>query len=386
MRYAILLVPLIALFALACDDDGAEPSPTATESALAEPTPDAATTPEATAETLAFLRDGDIWLIDADGGNERRLNLSNAQSFSWISSDQLEVTTDEEPPRRLLVDLEGNSRELLFPAGGSWSGDGTQYVVPVGQEVLVFARDGEEVARLEVQPPPVGEGPKQIECGGTDPLVFGQPVFSPDGQSIFVAVECSLLAGVTGNLAASVFEVSLDGTVNRRTPLSVNLDAGGGPRFSPDGSHMAQLDTWDGGICVHPWYLTVADANGDNGQELTLAELGAPHGGGVVGFDWSPDGDAVVATVNAALCPDQGEGQVVAGLYILKLDGSQEEILAEEPAGAPAWSPAGKYIAYVSGEDFGEISEPPLIRLLDRTTGQSTDLATGGAPAWRPQP
>ncbi len=69
MRYAVAIVPLLAfLIALACGGDEETGESTVTASPVA-PT----ATPEASAETLAFIRDGDIWLIGADGSNERRL-------------------------------------------------------------------------------------------------------------------------------------------------------------------------------------------------------------------------------------------------------------------------------------------------------------------------
>ena len=66
MRRAVPLVPLLFLFlAAACGgDEKAEPTPTA-----ATPTAAATPSPEAAAETLAFIRDGDVWLMNADGSN-----------------------------------------------------------------------------------------------------------------------------------------------------------------------------------------------------------------------------------------------------------------------------------------------------------------------------
>ena len=172
----------------ACGGDG-EPTATAT------PEPEATATPERAVEMLAFIRDGDVWLIAADGSDERRLNLSNVESFAWISADEIDVTTGDEPPRHLSVDLEGNVRELPFPPGGSWSRDGSLYVVPVDQEVVVFNRDGSEAARLEVEPP-VEDGDKPQPCGvplfngEPDRLLFSRPALSPDNRNVAVAVNC----------------------------------------------------------------------------------------------------------------------------------------------------------------------------------------------------
>ena len=124
-------------------------------------------TPEPTPapELLAFIRDGDIWLISADGSGERRLmSLGDVQSFSWISRNELDVVTGEDRSGHLLVDLDGNTHDLMFSgtgppvdvgpydllAEGSWSPDGARYVVPVNEQIVVLNRAGAEVARVRV--------------------------------------------------------------------------------------------------------------------------------------------------------------------------------------------------------------------------------------------
>ncbi len=171
------------LLAIACGGDGSTPTPSPTPSPsvgqlspTSEPTP----TPEPAVETLAFIRDGDVWLINADGSDERRLNLSDVQSLSWVSSDELAVVTGAEPPDHLLVDLEGNVRELPFSAGGSWSPNGNRYLVPVDQQTILFNRDGTEVFRLQVGTSS-SSGPVALST------VLGVPhgaIWSPDGGKI----------------------------------------------------------------------------------------------------------------------------------------------------------------------------------------------------------
>ncbi|MDO8615372.1 MAG: hypothetical protein Q7T33_06495 [Dehalococcoidia bacterium] len=397
MRYAILLlVPLLALLALACEGGREEEQPTPSPAATSlSPTP----TPAAAVDTLAFIRDGDIWLINADGTDERRLNLSGVESFSWVSSDELDVVTGADQSGHLLVDLGGNAEPLPFPAGGSWSRDGALYVVPVDEQVVVFNRDGGEAARLDVEPPvETGEKPQQCGAGSQpDPLVFGQPVFSPDGERVLVAANCESRRAAVGNMMAPIFELPLDGTVNRATPLTVNPAAARPPRFSPDGAHLAQQDFWHLSACAGPTWLTVADPDGANGREITLPAitelrgqdpLGGGVQGGLIGYDWSPEGEAIVASFVVNICSDVEPflESFLAGLYILKLDGPPEEKLVDGPTHSPAWSPSDRYVAYVAQDYFGEVTEPPLLRLIDVTTRQVNDLAEGSQPAWQPQP
>ena len=95
MRYAILSVLLLAIVvAVACGSGGsAQPTPT-------PPASETTSTPEPAAETLAFLRDGDIWPLEAiqrqqiwcranpDGG-ARALAGPTAATLGGTSCDSL---------------------------------------------------------------------------------------------------------------------------------------------------------------------------------------------------------------------------------------------------------------------------------------------------------
>ena len=404
MRYAILLIALVALFAVACNGDGEEgqPTPTASPAPTATTLPPTPTAIPEPTETLAFIRDGDIWLIDADGSNERRLGLTDVQTFTWVSSDELDVATGGGQPRHLLVDLEGNVRELPFPTGGSWSRDGTLYVVPVDQQVVVFNRDGSEAARLEVEPPVEG-GEKPRPCGvplftgEPDRLLFSRPALSPDNRDVAVAVNCQSRVAIVGNLLTPVIIVALDGSEQRPVgELQANV-GGAILDFSPDGSRVAVTDSFHISGCARAWGLQVSDLAGTEVTAISLAAIEAARAtgglgeqlGGVIGYDWSPESDAVVASFNLSNCERQPSIRVVPvlkGLYIVGLDRSSEEQLVEGATRSPAWSPSGRYIAFVAQEFFGEVTEPPAIRLFDLTTRQVIDLVQGSQPAWQPQP
>lgn len=368
------------------------PRRTATASLTPEPVP---------VETLAFLRDGDIWLINADGSGERRLTeLGNVEEFSWISSTELDAVTGEDRSGHLLLDVNGNARELTIPPGGSWSPDGSLYAVPTEEEVLVvFNRDGSEVTRLEPGPspdqcaePPASQGPYRLD--------FGRPSFALGGRELLIAVHCWAMSGAY-NFYGSIYRVSLDGALNERLPEpgdspQLNLRGLIGPLFSPDGRRIAWAYTDGFSLC--PWGrgLTVADADGANGQRLAPASVPTLYSqtplpetfGGISELDWSPRSDAIVAAYQVYFCgpdADPSAEAAVAGLYILKPDGDGEEQLVEGEVHSPSWSPSGRFVAYVTGRYFGEPTQPPAIRLLDLTTGQSTDLTQGSQPAWRTQ-
>lgn len=409
MRYLMLVAPLV-VFAVACGGGGGEEAePTATPRPAA-PTVQATSTAQAAAETLTFIRDGDIWLIEADGSDERQLNLSNVESFAWVSSNELDAVTSEDPTGHLLVDLEGNVKELPFPAAsrvnagfttvearGSWSRDGSKFAVPLDQQIVVFDRNGIELAHLPIGP----------LCNPPHSLVLGQPVFSPTGQTVLMAVNCSSEAGAY-QLYSALYEVSLDGAIHQpfgasrpaadpSEALSTNFclqEQFLAPRFSPDGAHVAQMNAGGFSICFGTG-LAVADADGANSRALVLTTLDDLYQqeafpdtfGGVTGYAWSPQSDTLVASFDLSSCdPSMPLEQVVAGLYILKLDGSPEELLVNGLTHSPAWSPSGRYIAYVAGSFRSETAGSTGIRLFDLSTGQMRDLAEGAQPAWQPQP
>ena len=425
-------MPLAALLAVACGGNGSSPTPTPTPSpspavVLPSPTPEAmrTPTPEPAVETLAFVRDGDIWLIDADGRNERRLGLSGVLSYLWVSADEIDVVARTDRPMHLLVDMNGNVRELFFPgdfdvsgglssvhARGSWSRDGSLFAVAVGEELVVYDRSGAQVVRMEVIPPPVTHDPTGIttfcdepseKTPGSDRLL-GSPVFTPDGQDVLVAVFCGADRLSDGSLSfprntySRLYRVSLDTGAVQALVLSTNLRSDSRPGLSPDGSRIALPGSGYLSLCSYTFDLSVADARGaeladlafpeleEVFQQADFTELGGGIIGGIVGYDWSPASDAVVVNVDVSVCKDFTPQSALASLYILKLDGSPPEKLVEGPAQSPAWSPSGRFIAYIGQGFFSGSSEGPVIRLLDLTTRQVVDLVQGSQPAWQPQP
>jgi hypothetical protein len=377
---------------------GMRASPTASATSIRSPSPRATGAPAATPapELLAFIRDGDIWLINADGSGERKLtSLGDVQSVSWLSSDELyAVTYSGAAQGHLLADPEGNLRRLSSPTGGSWSRDAGLYVVLEDKEIAVYRRDGSEDARLQTGLLNPFEEAFKEECA--EPLlVFGQPIFSPNGQALLVPISCQVLEG-SGGLAAPIYEVTLEGNVKGRVdlqPVNVEFGPASPGRISPDGTRIAQEYGWKSGLCPPQSYLSVSDARGGERHDLTLRAIAEvqqqqPRGqafGGPGGFDWSPKSDAIVVSFDVGLCDLDAEAEqqfraLLAGLYILEADGSGEEKLVDGPTSFHAWSSSGQFIAYVVPSDT------PIIRLFDLTTRQTTELTQGGSPAWQPQP
>lgn len=390
------------------------PTRTPRRTATAAPTP----TSEPV-ETLAFIRDGDVWLINADGSDERKLTeLGNVQSFAWVSPGELDVVTEEDRSGHLLVALDGGVRQLPFPgatssdagfavvwARGSWSRDGRLFAVPLNQQLVVFDESGAEVKRLPAGPPIV-ENPDKTsnECGGSlfngdpDRLIFGPPAFSADGGTVLLAVECASHSGAY-QLYSGVYQVTLDGAVNQALAspgtegVSTNFRLGGeflASRFAPDGDYVAQMGMGGFSICPVERWLSVAKADGTEPRTLAPSNVPPNQGdrfGGIIDYAWSPASDAIVASFDVSICQPAGGplGAGFTGLFILKADGSGEEKLLDSAVSEVAWSPSGQLIAFIEGKYFGH-SQPSALRVLDLRTREVADLGTGSQPAWQPQP
>ncbi len=411
------IIAVLVVITAACGGGGEDAQPTSRPIALlatsTPPPPTATATPEPAAETLAFLRDGDIWLIGADGENERQLGLTAVQTFSWVSPAELYVVTGDDPPDQFLVDLEGELHELQLPALapvdvgpsdfiplGSWSRDGTLYVAPVNDQLIVLRRDGSEVSRLDM----TLESNAEVFCAGAPfkpgtpaKVILGLPVFSPDAETVVVAAYCSNADPDANprNQSAPLYRVSVESGFIEPLGPSINLRYVAAPGFSPDGNRFVQWSTDQFGGCPPANFLSVTDFDNGDVEEVTVPafeelrqQAAGDIFGGVVGYDWSPDGSALAVAFAAGICDTISPTTLettLSGLYILKMDGSSEELLVDGAAHSPAWSPSGRHIAYVEGESF-LITKPSTLRTLDLSTRDVIDLGPGGQPAWQPQP
>lgn len=393
MPYPLAAIGVLLLFVAACGDGSGDGSPTPTP--VAAPLSTATSAPSG--ETLAFLRDGNIRLVHVESGDERALPPTGVESFSWITANELDAVTGtpNEAQHHLLVDLDGHARELPFPAGGSWSRDGSRYVVVINEQVVVFDRGGGEVVRLNVRPP-VDTGPKPQNCGEPDELFFNPPVFSADGQRVLVAVSCQSLISATGGLYGVLQDVPFDGAAPRLLPVRIDVGRSSGARVAPEGGRIAVKRVDHASACGNDHSVILLEPDGTTTRELTVAavveELSqrTPPGdywvGGLIDYDWSPAGDALVVSVDVSLCGAGGLEPFLQGLYVFALGASAPQLLAEGPASAPAWSPSGLEIAYVLGDVAGQPGEG-TIRIVSASDGHPrTDLWRGSQPAWRPQP
>ncbi len=113
--------------------------------------------------------------------------------------------------------------------------------------------------------------------------------------------------------------------------------------------------------------------------------------GGIESFAWSPDSRNLIY-VSRKKTGMEYAVSTDSDLYLYSLDSRETRNLTEGMMGYdtnPAYSPDGKYVAWLSMEHDGYESDKNRIFLMDMTTGNKTDLTsdwdyTADAIAWNP--
>ena len=139
--------------------------------------------------------------------------------------------------------------------------------------------------------------------------------------------------------------IGIDGTGQRRLTKNLYLDQY--PVWSPDGSRVAFLSTRQYYHAPEVMALYTMAADGSDVQRVAPP---GKHGLTLAPPVWSPDGERLAFQVNTRYFIN-----FVRDLYLVRADGSEMTLLAEEVASVPAWSPDGQRLAVakIAGDDVG---------------------------------
>lgn len=127
------------------------------------------------------------------------------------------------------------------------------------------------------------------------------------------------------------------------------------PSISLDGTRIVYATTRyevervsTGSLLTRNWELEHSKLNGSDRRRLT------DTGGQDIAPSWSPSGDRVAFLRSPSINENYKHPDVASGLYVMRVDGSNEQRLASvgpRPSKfPPVWSPDGKHLAYLADE------------------------------------
>jgi TolB protein len=294
---------------------------------------------------IAYSSDGDIWVVNPDGTDRRRLTSGPAYDFdpTW-SRDGARLAhwskdSESDTLQRLIVmDADGSDpvrvgtydhKTMYDPSQVDWSPDGTRLaysvcrsISPCGEQVIVAKTDGSGFA-------PVG-----------DPsLRAWEPAWSPDGSRI-------AFGGGDGQ-DKGVYVMARDGSDVRR--LSDVTDASENSFIAVDWSSVGDRIVTQASPTGGEYRLWSFAPDGDEEWQVP----GTPPGS--ILARWSPDGTRISFWVA------EGSERHVS---VIPADGGDVTRLASDLENDWSWSPDGTRLV-------GRRAEPSGLVVLDATTGES---------------
>lgn len=206
------------------------------------------------------------------------------------------------------------------------------------------------------------------------PLDVSGPIWSPKGDKLaFVA---SVYPGKSPEETAKA---------------DAEKAAGKSKVMAFDGLMIRHWDTWDEGKRSHLFICNAATGEAkDVTPDLKVNTPPAPFGGSS-DYSWKPDGSELAFTAEPVT---DGAWSTNTDVWVVPADGGEPRNLTEANPGAdaqPAYSPDGKFLAYVSQARAGFEADQWVLKAIpaDGSSGEPIRLSTGlersvGSFAWNP--
>jgi Tol biopolymer transport system component len=317
---------------------------------------------------LAFTRNGQLYIIPAEGGRESRITPASGISVVWTRDGLGIVISDREsdswPFAAWVVSLrDGSRRQITHPPAGSF-GDYNFSLSPEGRS-LVFTRQSANFASSDLYLIPIAGGSER-RLTNLNNWIFGS-TFLPGGDQILFSTRRSdepslwrlrlstmtqdLISDVpallpsaaparSGNGATVVFQskalsvnmVEIDPASQARKPIAPTTRIDALPQYSPDGSRIAFASNREGA-----WAIFLSDRNG------AILRKVAPLSGyeGVGAPRWSPDGVRLVYDARRAGASHIAMIDLKSGDHHMLTHGESVDV-------RPSWSLDGRAIYFAS--------------------------------------
>ncbi len=301
---------------------------TATAQAALTPSP----TPAPRLGKIAFVRGGDLWVLDLDTGRERRLTQGirikrptwspSGRRIAFFKDRQLwTVSVEEEAPRRI---------SAVAVTQAAWS--------PVEDRLAYVTANGglwvTDVATMTSQ--------ELVSAPGLEGSGVGHITWSPDGQ--WLAFEWTDARPGEPPTYQGIQRIRVDGTHRSEVfsayhpPRQADTVVLAG--WSPDGSRLAFWRVPAGSASLAADGVPLQTVSAGGGTPVEIAAAVVPHPDFVA---WSPDGARLAVVAGSGRETWQNKRLMVATAD------DRRRFLTPPTAVvlAPAWSPDGQRLAYV---------------------------------------
>ncbi|MBI5187176.1 MAG: Tol-Pal system beta propeller repeat protein TolB [Nitrospinae bacterium] len=260
--------------------------------------------------TSYFKGNKEVYLIDQDGTNPRKISSNNSITVApaWSPDGENIAFTSyrNANPNLYITKKSGNGRKMVSNVPGlndspAWSPDGEKIAYALSKndnpDIYLLHKDGTQT--------------RVTSFSGIDT----SPAWSPDGQKL------AYTSNRNGTPQIYVLDVA-EGDKGKVRRISYNGSQNDDPEWSPDGKSIAYTSLRNG-----HFEIVVEDMEKNVNLQLTITPSGSSENP-----SWSPDGRFIAFSSSR-----EGKPQI----YIMRADGSGVRKLTFLEGGGyePSWSP-----------------------------------------------